>query len=161
MNKLDITNKYKKHWSEKNGKKVQRILSNLWPLWRGGRSLESVQPHSDPKQKPSYLKGNFFLHPINCDWHPTNILKPNCTCVMFILKKLVALMQMMPSNLRATMDDLRVPDFIFVQGVIPLNTMLPEKCQPRCEDANARARGDVGCKNGRNELGCVIGFENH
>jgi len=115
-------------------------------------------------QGPKHLKlflGNFFLHPINCDWHSTNILKPNCTLVMFILKKLVALMQMMPSNLRATLDDLHVPDFVFVQGVLPLNTMLLEKCQPKCEDANTRARGGVGCKNGRNELGCVIGCKNH
>ena len=70
-------------------------------------------------------------------------------------------MQMMLSNLCATMDDLRVPDFVFVQGVLPLNTMLPEKCQPRCEDANARARDGVGCKNSINELECVIGCINH
>jgi len=70
-------------------------------------------------------------------------------------------MQMIPSNLRATMDDLRAPGFVFVQGVLPLNTTLPEKCQLRCEDANARARDGVGCENGINELGCVIGCRNH
>jgi len=62
-------------------------------------------------------------------------------------------MQMMPSNLRHH-------GFVFVQGVFPLNTTLPEKCQPRCEDANARARDGVGCENDRNKLGCVIGCEN-
>ena len=37
----------------------------------------------------------------------------------------------MPSYLRATMEDLRALGFIFVQGVLLLNTTLPEKCQPR------------------------------
>ena len=39
------------------------------------------------KKEFARTDGNFFLHPIHCDWHSMNILKFNCTLVMFILKR--------------------------------------------------------------------------
>ncbi|KAK7367780.1 hypothetical protein VNO80_09798 [Phaseolus coccineus] len=53
---------------------------------------------------------------------------------------------MMLSNLRATMDDLRTLGNVFVQRILPLNTTLPEKCQPRSEDGNAPARNVLGAR---------------
>jgi len=116
-----------------------------------------------------FICGNFFLHPIHCDWHSTNILKFNCTFVMIQLYLChvyfekayrVRWCRWCPHTFAQQWRTFE----LLVSSLFKGSFHSTLRCQKNVnQDVRMRTlvREGVGCENGINELECVIECRNH
>ena len=101
------------------------------------------------------LEGNFFLHPIHCDWHEHSKIQLY-SCHVYFEK--ACRVRWYPHTFAQQWRTFALLTSSLFKGSFHSTLCCRKNVN---QDANARARDGVGCENDRNELGCVIGCRNH